>query len=765
MIRLGLRLTLNGGKEAAVRLAITAAAVALGVGLLLVALAGMNAINAQNARTAWLNTGSSAGNGRAPQGSALNTGTSKEAPGATTLWWLFSTDYYTNKTIDRVDLAATGPGSPVPPGMNHLPGPGQYYVSPALARLLHGVPANQLADRFPGREIGVLGPSALPSPDSLIIVIGHSAQQLSQTPGAEQVTSINTNASRAGTAGGFDTARLQTIVAVGALALLLPVLIFIATAARLSAARREQRFAAMRLVGATPRQVSVISTIEATVAALVGVAFGFGVFFAITPALTHIAFTGQPFAPGDLALIPVDILVVALGVPLAAAASARIAMRRVQISPLGVTRRVTPPAPRAYRLIPLAAGLAELGYFVAAGHPQGTGGQIWAYLGGTTLVMAGLVIAGPWVTMAGPRLLARRATRPASLLAIRRIADNPTGAFRTVSGLVIALFITSVSVGVIGTMLAKGDTSGVGAAAGGTLIEQFSTFPGPQIPFENSRGGPPPAVPADLVDRLDAIDGVQGVTTIYSEGAATSATTGGLALCKQLAATPVMGACPSGASVVRLSGPLLFNPYNVTRNTSAAGHVWPAASINPEQLRQQSLEAVVVQTNGSTAAVEQARTMLETAFPNQPQAPATFSEINAHSKTTITQIQQMTNVVIVVSMVIAGCSLAVSATAGISDRKRPFSLLRLSGVPIQVLRRVVLLETAVPLMLVSVLSAGTGFLTAGLFLDSQLGLSLRAPSAYYYLLVLAGLAISLAVIAATLPLVERITGPEVARNE
>ena len=57
MIRLGLRLTLNGGKEAAVRLMITVAAVAIGVGLLLMALAGMNAIKAQNARSAWLNTG------------------------------------------------------------------------------------------------------------------------------------------------------------------------------------------------------------------------------------------------------------------------------------------------------------------------------------------------------------------------------------------------------------------------------------------------------------------------------------------------------------------------------------------------------------------------------------------------------------------------------------------------------------------------------------------------------------------------------------
>ena len=47
MIGLGLRLTLGGGRETAVRLAVTAVAVALGVGMLLVTLAGINGIKAQ----------------------------------------------------------------------------------------------------------------------------------------------------------------------------------------------------------------------------------------------------------------------------------------------------------------------------------------------------------------------------------------------------------------------------------------------------------------------------------------------------------------------------------------------------------------------------------------------------------------------------------------------------------------------------------------------------------------------------------------------
>ncbi len=184
VIRLALRLTLNGGREAAIRLAVTAGAVALGVSMLLVVLAGINALNAQNARTAWLSTGSPGGGPPSPAGSA--------ARAATPAWWLLRADNFGQLTIDRVDVAATGPGAPVPPGLSHLPGPGQFYASPALIQLLRSTPAAELGDRFPGHQIGTIGPAALPAPNSLIIVIGYRATQLSHAPGAEQVTSIAT---------------------------------------------------------------------------------------------------------------------------------------------------------------------------------------------------------------------------------------------------------------------------------------------------------------------------------------------------------------------------------------------------------------------------------------------------------------------------------------------------------------------------------------------------------------------------------------------
>ena len=424
MIRLGLRLTVSGGREAVTRLVILAAAVGIGVGLLLTAVSAVNAVGAQNDRYAWLDTGAknllqTALRGRhgVPPAPAASGSVASRDP----LWGLVTTDEFNGQTIDRADVAATGPASPVPPGIPRDPRPGEYYASPALAALLRSTPAAELADRYPGHQAGLIGEAGLPSPDSLIIIVGLPAAQMSHLPGAAEVTSLNTTPPSSCGAGncvvraGQSSTGIDLILSVAlavALALLLPVLIFIGTATRLSAASREQRFAAMRLVGATPRQVSLIAAVESTVAATAGVAAGFGLFFVLRVPLAAVPFTGEPFFPAELSLSVPDILAVAAGVPAAAVVVARLALRRVNISPLGVTRRVTPTPPRAWRVLPLLAGLAELGFFVVHGRPASIPGQVWAFVPGFALIMIGLVTAGPWLTMTGARVMARRASRP-----------------------------------------------------------------------------------------------------------------------------------------------------------------------------------------------------------------------------------------------------------------------------------------------------------------------------------------------------------------
>lgn len=320
------------------------------------------------------------------------------------------------------------------------------------------------------------------------------------------------------------------------------------------------------------------------------------------------------------------------------------------------------------------------------------------------------------------------------------------------------MFVTSASVGIITTIVADHGAPAGGVAAAGTLADGFITN-------ETASGQPETGVssiPDTVLAGLRSVPGVRGVAVIHTDPLARTSPKEneddlpGLVSCAQLGGTPALGRCPAGARASSIT----LNLGGAATSRSQAATVWPAAAISAPRLQGLPVQTLVVGTNGSTAAIERARTALEMSFPYLG-PPATL----VSSQNSYTELQHVTDVVILVSLVIAGCSLAVAAAGGLTDRSRPFSLLRLTGVHLGVLRRVVALETAAPLLVIAAVSAGSGLLASELFLKSELGESLRAPGTGYYLVVFAGLVISLGVIASTLPLLERITGPEAARNE
>ena len=777
MIGLGLRLVISGGREAITRLVVLAVAVGLGVGLLLTAVAATNAVTTWNNRHAWFWTGTA----WVPPGPAT---------GVAPLWWHPGSDVFNGQTISRFDVAATGTSSPVPPGIPRDPGPGQYYASPALAALLRRTPANQLAGRYPGHLAGAIGNAALPSPDSLVIIIGRTPAQLAHTPNSMQVTLISTtpegwpvSRTEANPNGltyapldpGGGASAIDLILSVVALAILAPVLIFISTATRLSAARREERFAAIRLAGATRRQISLLAATESTVAGILGVAAGFGIFFLLRILVAGIPFIGQPFFPTELSLSLRDILAVAIGVPLFAAVAARLALRRVHISPLGVARRATPKPLRAWRVVPLLAGLAELGFWTIHGQPGLPGSQVQVFLSSFALIIAGLFIAGPWLTMAAARVMARWTSRPGTLLAACRLADDPRAAFRAVSGLVLALFITTVAVVAIGTQNAKDITRFGSAAEANVLTDQVSQGagnPGPGAPgMRAGAAGPGPATPAaPLTARLSGIPGVQGVLVVRADPRLTIRRTfhglggpAGVVSCAQLATVPALGHCPAEAATAAFPA-AGFNGRLF--GTDATAITWPAANVPASRLDTLGVDAINVGTDGSTQAVEQARTVLENAraYP-AVSTLSTLGDVIAQDNSADSDYQQLANTVILVSLPIAGCTLAAGIAAGLADRKRPFSLLRLTGARLAMLRHVVALEGAVPLLAVAAVAIGTGFAGAAMFASEEQQYPMVAPGAAYYLLTAGGIVVSLGIIAATFPLLAGITGPEVARNE
>ncbi|HSZ41120.1 MAG TPA: FtsX-like permease family protein [Trebonia sp.] len=780
ILRLGLRLTLSSGREALTRLLLVAGAVAVGVGILLSVLASFNAFSATNNRQCWECT----------TGTRVTAATQLSASSAEL--WNYSKDYYEGKAIERLDVAALGPGAPTIPGLTRMPGPGQVYVSPALASLLKTVPSDELGARFPGTQVGEIGNAGLSGPDELAIVIGYTPQQLAALPATQLVRSISTspavNSSSSYYEFGFG------LILVG---LIVPLVVLIGTATRLAAARREERFAALRLVGATSNQVNVIASVDALAGAIIGTLVGLGVFQLLQPVAADIEITGSRYFPALVNPSGLEYAIALVGVPVAAAFGALWSLQRVRISPLGAARKTTPPAPRAWRVLPLLIGLALFIIPIAAVGK----GQVKDFPlidVGLVLIMGGLIVGGSWLTMQAARLVAVFSRGAASLLAARRLSNDPKGTFRSVSGLVLAVFLGTAIAGIVPAILAGQQNVGSGTLKNVLRVSFAASYSG-------SIGAHPGSTPASLglsgstgaqlLSRLHSYPGVTVLPLYVAPGQSVASqsplpTPGGppsqqkrqpsgiscgadgcsaadfIVSCQSLRQFSELGTCGAGATAVRADfGGVMVSDNLLGLHLPIVGDSTTTAS---SQVGSLALGGVLVKTNDA-ATTERVRTLLTeyTALAGAVDAPETFGEVAQARSAQYEEIQQIALVVVWLTILVAGCSLAIAVCAGVVERKRPFTLIRLTGTPTRALYGVVLLESMVPLLTASIVAAGVGLAVAVPIVKqfASKSTSVALPGSSYFLSMGVGIIVSLLVIAAALPLLNRVTDPNDARFE
>jgi FtsX-like permease family protein len=528
-------------------------------------------------------------------------------------------------------------------------------------------------------------------------------------------------------------------------------LALIGTATRLATARREERFAAMRLVGATQTQVGLVAGVEATAGALLGTLIGIGGYTALHPALAGLSLIGSRFFPTEITPTGRGYVAVLAVVPVAAALAALASLHRVRVSPLGVTRRVTPPAPTAARLLVLAAGLTL--FWPLLSNPGSVRRDPRPAVFSLIVIMVGLIVAGPWLIRQTAWLLASTARRGPALLAARRLADHPRSAYRPLSGVVLAVMVGTALATVSSAALAAQRTTELTQLAG-VLRAGFApqSAPGPT--------GLPPARSASLLSALTKLPGVH-VVPVYSDRGA------GVIACTDLRYLPALGTCPSGAGHVLADVSGLFTD-NLATMADALPLITSTTTTTADTATGRNLITLLVTTT-SPGVLEQARTVLSrytlTADPNQ--APQTFGEV-AHARATLEhQAQQAATIVAALTLLIAGCSLAVAVSGGILERKRPFTLLRLTGTPVRALYRVVVLETVPALLAATLLAATVGF-TVALSVVHVLAPGkhgIPQPDRTYYLTLGGGLVAAVAVILTCLPILHRITVTDNARFE
>lgn len=223
--------------------------------------------------------------------------------------------------------------------------------------------------------------------------------------------------------------------------LVVPLTTLGAAAARLAVARRDARLAALRLAGASTGQVTGLTVLDAAAQAVTGAVLGVVGYLALLPLVAQLRFQGRTFELAELWTGVPIVLAALAGVVLVAVASAAMSLRRVAITPLGVANRVRPPGLTWLRA---AVAVVAVGAFtiVTTGAGQPGLGVIGVML---VIGFSTLNLVGPFTVWVVGRVTARRARTAATLLAGRRMIDDPKTAWRSVGGVALATFIAGLA--------------------------------------------------------------------------------------------------------------------------------------------------------------------------------------------------------------------------------------------------------------------------------------------------------------------------------
>jgi hypothetical protein len=775
---LALRLTIAGDRAARARLLLMTLGIALGTALLLGVTGALPAYEAQQ--------------GVLASRTVTNDGDDAHAQGVRVTP---ADSFWRGRELHLLLVEQAGPSIAPPAGMHRVPREGEVLVSPSLAAALSGPRGAELVPRLDGAVVGTVGSAGLTGPDELYAVVGVPPGRLAPV---RYGTGFHPSTGRVLT-GATDT--LQIAVALAAVGLLVPLLVFVAVTTRLSAATRDRRAAAMRLVGATARQVRAISAIEGATVGMVGVVAGALLFRLVRAPAVALVPAPDGIHPDRVWPSAGVLVLTLLGVPLLAAVTGPLSLRRVVTTPLGVTRRVVVAKAGPLRLLPLGIGLAMLvsAFLARSAVLEGRAYGAVLLVGGAGLSLIGLAVAGAALSRVAGQALARWGRGPASLLAGRRLVLDPGSAARSVVG-------TTLVVAVGGWLLAFLPLLAQAHGGSGADEAERTLEPGTVV-------APLYDVPAVVdLSELSALDGVTSVAdvrlvTLVREGQRLPGVplpgepdvppvTGVVGDCAALSATlraPLEGCMPGQPALLDPGYPTepLTPRLRVVDDERLAGEV-PLGRHLPTIALPQGLQygldglnlqgevllppgsvpasatygrVLLVATDGAADTVEQVRSALAGLPSFVP--PLTASEGVARGRAPVAAYERAALLAIALVVLVGGLSLAVTTVDGLRERRRAHAALVAVGTSVHVLRRGVLLQTALPLLLNVSLGVAVSVFASALYL--RLGAIedevLPLPWAGYGAIAATAVAASLLATAAALPFVRAATRPDALRTE
>jgi FtsX-like permease family protein len=732
-VQLALRV-LRADRRTQVSTLLTALGVAVATGLVLLLVSLPFATKARAERTLW-QTPDYSGSGPAE------------------VSWSSAEDEVDGRRITRVDVAPLVDPTTVqlPAGIKELPGPGEMLLSPDLAALAKSRPPAEVADRFGARSAGLLGDDALRFPEQLVVLVGHT----------EDTMPANAMPRPTLGSGHAEVDQLLALLSgVGVVVLLVPSLVLVASASRLTAARRERRLAALRLAGATPAQVTAMVAAETGLAALGGAVLGVAAGPLLHAAATYVSWDGGTWLANDFALGLLPTVLVAVTIPALVIGAAVAGLRRVVSRPLMATGGHTRKPLSVLRLlfVPAAAGL----FFLSLS--QDGGGSVLPVLVSLAVLMWSPTIVGPWVTSALGGLFVKVWRRPAALLAGRRLRDDPKAAYRASAGVVLAVFAGSMAL----TLMPSLESEAGYYSQFRDSVLYFSTDP------EHARGAAKAADErlarygiderAVTVGQGDLRAGDQFFTAMVADCASAKRVLPGTEsiTCRSTPAiyvdssVPVSGLAASGSGGDETPAVPLPKGAPVVTGGGAPGVVIVDPALWPQDVPLMSVD-VALAADDSTR--EAARTAMLAASGGEQ---VISKEMKLGDQDTqLADLRRVTIIGLVTASVLGGLSAAIATAGSVLDRRRTFGALMAAGTPVRTLARALRAEAALP-ALVATVGAGALGTAVGVGLFGMVSDSLPTFSPWLAAPVALGALVALLAASVCTPALKRVRAEPLA---
>lgn len=381
-------------------------------------------------------------------------------------------------------------------------------------------------------------------------------------------------------------------------------------------------------------------------------------------------------------------------------------------------------------------------------------------------------IIGPWVTSAVGGTFVRIWRRPASLLAGRRLRDDPKGAYRATAGVVLAVFTGSMAL---------------------TLLPSFESMAGGGRSFKDDvlYANADATNAQRMVDQANAslarygvADKAVAVGRVYLAG-------GEMGTRTETLNRAFVTTCQDAAKLMRIdiagscrSEPAIYSTYSIDPSkyrvttdvdqadvplgTNLPVHLFPESdedtsstliidpALLPAGVKPERLDVVVPTTPANAEVV---RTALVGAAPGEEVGSRGLHMIGQRQE--LDDLRRVTVIGLIAAGVLAGCSAAVATAGSVMDRRRTFGALIAAGTPVRVLSRALRMEAALPAM-VATIGAGVVGILVGVGLYSMVEETSVVLSPWLLAPVVLGIGVALLGASVSTPALKRVQSEPLA---